>query len=386
MMTQEVLLVDDEEGIRKVLSIALGDLGYHVVTAADGEEALRQFRKTQPPIVLTDIKMPGMDGIEVLRKIKEESPDTEVIMITGHGDMELAIQSLKYEATDFITKPINTDALEIALMRANEKIRLKARLREYTENLEQLVAEKTKELIQAERLAAVGQTVAGLAHAIKNITGGLAGGAFVLEKGIELDNKKYLSQGWEMVKNNTDRIKHMALDLLNYAKEREPNHQLCNPNKVLREILELMLPRAEEYGIRLVLETDDTLPAVWLDAEQIHRCLLNLVTNAIDACAEIGSEQREGEVVLRSSLGGDGSVGYEISDNGCGMDEETQAKVFQRFFSTKGSRGTGLGLMISKKIIDEHGGTIGLQSEQHKGTRFTIRLPGTRPAGKGHGD
>ena len=382
-MTQKVLLVDDEEGIRKVLSIALADLGYHVVTASDGEEALSQYRKTEPSIVLTDIKMPGMDGIEVLRKIKDENPDTEVIMITGHGDMELAIQSLKYEATDFITKPINTDALEIALMRANEKIDLKSQLREYTENLEQLVAEKTKELIQAERLAAVGQTVAGLAHAIKNITGGLAGGAFVLEKGIELDNKKYLSQGWEMVKNNTDRIKHMALDLLNYAKDREPNYQLCDPNQALKEILELMLPRAREYGIRLVLETDDTLPKVWLDAEQIHRCLLNLVTNAIDACAEIGSERHEGEVVLRSSRNGDGALEYLISDNGCGMDEETQAKVFHRFFSTKGSRGTGLGLMISKKIIDEHGGTIEMQSEQGKGTRFRVRLPGKRLADKG---
>jgi signal transduction histidine kinase len=384
-MKQKVLLVDDEEGIRKVLSIALVDLGYDVVTASDGDAALCQFREVVPSIVLTDIKMPGMDGIEVLKKIKEENPDTEVIMITGHGDMELAIQSLKYEATDFITKPINTDALEIALMRANEKIELKARLREYTENLEQLVAEKTKELIQAERLAAVGQTVAGLAHAIKNITGGLTGGAFVLEKGIELDNKKYLSQGWEMVKNNTERIKHMALDLLNYAKDREPNYQLCDPNKVLREIVDLMLPRAEEYGISLVLETDDTLPEAWFDAEQIHRCLLNLVTNAIDACAEMGPEQRPGEVVLRTARNGGDVIEYQINDNGCGMDAETHAKVFHRFFSTKGSRGTGLGLMISKKIIDEHDGAIELQSEQGQGTRFTIRLPGKRPAGKEHG-
>jgi signal transduction histidine kinase len=123
---------------------------------------------------------------------------------------------------------------------------------------------------------------------------------------------------------------------------------------------------------------DDTLPEVWLDPEQIHRCLLNLVTNAIDACAEMGPEEHAGEVILRSRNGG-GTLEYLINDNGCGMDEETQAKVFQRFFSTKGSRGTGLGLMITKKIIDEHGGTIELQSEWKKGTRFTIRLPGTRP-------
>ncbi len=128
-MAEKILLVDDEEGIRKVLGISLSDSGYKVSTAASGEEALRIFRKMKPPIVLTDIKMPGMDGIELLQKIKEESPDTEVIMITGHGDMELAIQSLKFDAIDFITKPINDDSLEIALKRAKEKIFFKAKLK-----------------------------------------------------------------------------------------------------------------------------------------------------------------------------------------------------------------------------------------------------------------
>jgi len=374
-MTRKVLLVDDEEGIRKVLSIALTDSGYQVVAAGNGEEALHLFREKNPSIVLTDIKMPGMDGIQVLKTIKEESPDTEVIMITGHGDMELAIQSLKFEATDFITKPINTDALEIALKRANEKIYYKAKLKEYTENLEQIVDEKTKMLVEAERLAAVGQTVAGLAHAIKNITSGLTGGAFVLEKGIELDNKKYLSQGWDMVKGNIARTKNMALDLLNYAKEREPDYQVCDPNKPIREVYELMLPRAQDYGVVLNLDVDKSLPEVWLDSEEIHRCLLNLVTNAIDACTDIESSQNQGKVMLRSLKNKGCAVEYQIIDNGCGMDEETRSKVFQRFFSTKGSRGTGLGLMITKKIIDEHGGVIELQSEEKKGTRFIIRLP-----------
>ena len=378
-MTQKVLLVDDEEGIRKVLSITLDDMGYEVTAAGSGEEALRLFNETRPTIVLTDIKMPGLDGIEVLKRIKKESPDTEVIMITGHGDMELAIQSLKYEATDFITKPINNDALEIALKRANEKMYFKAKLKEYTENLEHLVNEKTKKLVEAERLAAVGQTVAGLAHAIKNITGGLTGGAFVLEKGLELDNKKYLSDGWEMVKGNISRIKNMALDLLNYAKERDPDYELCDPNKPLQEVYDLMLPRARDYGVVLELDADDSLPEIWLDPEEIHRSLLNLVTNAVDACADIEAPQTDGKVVLRSLKDEDYAVAYQVIDNGSGMDEETRSKVFQRFFSTKGSRGTGLGLMITRKIIDEHGGVIELQSEEKKGTTFIIRLPDKGP-------
>jgi YesN/AraC family two-component response regulator len=131
-MEKIILLVDDESDIREVLNLALSDLGYTVYEAESGGQALRLFKDVQPAIVLTDIKMPGMDGIELLQKIKHENPETEVIMISGHGDMDLAIRSLKYEATDFITKPINVDVLEIALQRARERILTREKLQEYT--------------------------------------------------------------------------------------------------------------------------------------------------------------------------------------------------------------------------------------------------------------
>ena len=175
-MDNRILLVDDEEGIRKVLGISLADSGYNVTTAENGEQALDIFRKTHPPIVLTDIKMPGMDGISLLKVIKEENPDTEVIMITGHGDMDLAIKSLQHEAIDFVTKPINDDVLEIALKRAVEKISMRNQLRQYTENLEILVKEQSAKLVEAERLTAVGQTIEGLSAAIRDIAGDLEGG------------------------------------------------------------------------------------------------------------------------------------------------------------------------------------------------------------------
>ena len=175
-MDNKLLLVDDEEGIRKVLGISLTDLGYQVLTAENGEEALEIFRRENPPIVLTDIKMPVMDGIELLRKIKDESPDSEVIMITGHGDMDLAIKSLKYRAIDFVTKPINDDILEIALGRAHEKISMRQKLRQYTENLETLVQEKSAQLVEIERQVAVGQAVEGLASMLRNLAGDLEGG------------------------------------------------------------------------------------------------------------------------------------------------------------------------------------------------------------------
>jgi signal transduction histidine kinase len=374
-MEKTILIVDDEEGIRKVLGIALSDMGYEVLTAENGAAALRVFKAARPPIVLADIKMPEMDGIELLRRLKQMRPETEVIMITGHGDMDLAIKSVKYEATDFVTKPINDEVLEIALNRAQERIAMRQKINQYTQNLEQLVRDKTRKLVEAERLAAVGQTVAGLSHAIKNITGGLKGGTFVLEKGIELGDQKYLMQGWEMIKGNVDKITHLSLDLLNYAKDTDLNIQVCDPNKPAREVVDLMRPRAKEHGIALRSDFAQSLGTCHFDADLIYRGLLNLVTNAIDACINDGPDSRSRKVTVRTKKTRGWAVEYQVLDNGCGMNAEIKKNIFKRFFSTKGSEGTGIGLMITKKIVDEHKGVIEVESEAGAGSKFILRLP-----------
>ncbi|MFZ7124572.1 MAG: response regulator [Desulfobacterales bacterium] len=168
-MKDPLLLVDDEPGIRNVLSVFLRDLGYAVHTAGSGEEALRIFESEGHPLVVTDIKMAGMSGMELLRRIKARSPETEVIVVTGHGDMDIAIESLKLDAADFITKPINTDALEISLKRAEEKIALRRQLKTYTENLERMVQDASARLVEAERQSAASQVVEGLFSAIRDI-------------------------------------------------------------------------------------------------------------------------------------------------------------------------------------------------------------------------
>lgn len=171
-----ILIVDDEPDLRDILKIYLEELGYGVETAPNGQAGLERYREQQPPIVMTDIKMPGMDGIELLQRIKEENPETEVIMITGHGDMALAIKSLKLEATDFITKPINDDVLGIALKRAHERIDMRRQIREYTENLEALVSEKSAKVVELERLTALGQAVDCLSTAFLDIAGDVQSG------------------------------------------------------------------------------------------------------------------------------------------------------------------------------------------------------------------
>lgn len=182
MSKEKLLLVDDEEGIRKVLGITLADAGYDVRTAASGEEALTVFGEHRPSIVLTDIKMPGIDGIELLKRIKAQDSGTEVIMITGHGDLSLAIKSIKHEATDFVTKPVNPDILDIALQRALERLAMRRELRAHTENLEQLVEVQAARLVEMERLSAVGQAVEGMTTAMGTIAADLVTGLSIMDE------------------------------------------------------------------------------------------------------------------------------------------------------------------------------------------------------------
>jgi signal transduction histidine kinase len=372
-MQQTVLLVDDEEGIRTVLSLAIADAGYEVLTAATGAQALELLGKRDIPLIVTDIRMPGMDGLELLKRIRKDWPDSEVIMITGHGDMDVAIESLRLGAGDFITKPLHENALEISLKRAVEKISIREQLREYTENLEHLVLEKSKELVEAERMAAVGQTVASMSHAIKNVAGGLEGGMFVIEKGLELENREYLRQGWEMVRRDVERIKNLSMELLDYAKPVTITPVDADPNGPARQVHDLMAKQAENCDVRLVLDLDESLPAMRIDPNAIHQCLTNLVSNAIDAC----QDRLEGDkkVVIRTLDGGGMAVRYEVADTGHGIAPEILTRIFNSFFTTKGSRGTGIGLMATKKLVKEMGGAIMANSGIGQGATFTITIP-----------
>jgi len=231
-----------------------------------------------------------------------------------------------------------------------------------------------EKVVAAERLAAVGQTLAGLTHCIKNILQGIKGGAFILDKGIDKGDIGRVKTGWEMVKRNNQFMEELVYDLLTYSKKRQPDYAEDDLNELCADICELSAERAKAKGVTLEFRPDKSLGPVEIDSRGIRRCVLNLVGNAVDACAE-----NNGTVTVETKAPGDDKMARVIvTDTGCGMSRETLAKLFTVFFSTKGSKGTGLGLPVTQKIIEEHGGRIDVESQEGKGTTFTICLPPRR--------
>jgi signal transduction histidine kinase/CBS domain-containing protein len=234
------------------------------------------------------------------------------------------------------------------------------------------------ELVKSERLSAIGQTVAGLAHCIKGILFGLEGAVYIVNKALKNNDMGKMQNGWNMVRKNIDKTSNLVIDLLDYSKERVPEYESISPNFIAEEVCELMQPRvtdARSANIKLLRSFEPEIGKVMLDPRGIHRCLINLVSNAVDACLTDEDERKNHVVRVTTRREGEDGFIFQVSDNGCGMDEEVMKQMFTRFFSTKGSKGTGLGLLITQKIVQEHGGALKATSESGKGSIFTIQLP-----------
>jgi signal transduction histidine kinase len=227
-------------------------------------------------------------------------------------------------------------------------------------------------MVQAERLAAMGQTIATLSHHIKNILQGIRGGSYLIEEGLKAEDNDVVRRGWRIVDKNQERISNLVMDMLTFSKDREPELRLADLNETVQDIVELMQTRATEAGVQLAWQPRADLPLFAYDADLLHRAILNVVTNAIDAC-----EKREGarvEVAIEWETG-DRLVHIVVSDNGEGIAADDIKKIFSVFESRKGARGTGLGLPVSQKIMREHGGEIRVESTPQVGSRFYLELP-----------
>lgn len=224
------------------------------------------------------------------------------------------------------------------------------------------------------QLIMVGQTVAGMAHSIKNIMMGLDGGIYIVNGGIKDNDQNEIKDGWEIVLLNFEKLSRLVKDILYCSKEREPNYKLINPNSVVTDVYNLFKDLATRYSIDITLDLDPNLEQAVIDPDGLHTVLANLVTNAMDACKmDLWKDTHLIEIRTKEDV--DGSTIVEVADNGMGIDKELKNQVFEDFFTSKGDKGTGLGLMVTQKILKEHGGGITFRSRPSVGTTFVAKFP-----------
>lgn len=249
-----------------------------------------------------------------------------------------------------------------------------------------------KGMVQAERLAAVGQTVATLSHHVKNVLQGIRGGSYLIELGLsdharesqaeQLDPKKLVAaaemirKGWGIVDRNQEKISTLVMDMLTFSKQRDPEPAPANINEIVSDVVEILQHRAKDLNVEIVWRPANNMPTLMFDPDGMHRAVLNVVTNAIDAC----DEAEPGRVEVNTEyLPDERLVRVVVSDNGVGISQDDLEHIFTLFVSKKGGRGTGLGLPVSQKIIKEHGGRIGVHSELGQGSHFTLEWPAVLP-------
>ena len=233
--------------------------------------------------------------------------------------------------------------------------------------------------MESERMAAVGHTVAGLAHGVKNILTGIQGGMYVMNTGLQQGKADRIFSGWEMLERNIEKIMIFVKDFLSFSKGEIPLVELVSPSKIARDVVLLYKDSANQAGVELISDIKDKIPDAYFDPDGLHTCLANLVSNAIDACRM--SEKESRRVILRT-FESKKTIIFEVEDNGVGMDYDIKKNVFTTFFTTKGTGGTGIGLLTSRKLITQHGGEIAVESEPGLGSVFRISFPRKNLTGK----
>ena len=359
-----IIVIDDEKAIRDSCCQVLTKDGYQVETAINGDVGLQKIRDIKPDLVLIDLKMPGMGGMELLEKIEDIDPNIISVVITGYATIESAVEAIKRNAYDFVPKPFTPDQLRIVIERGLERRRLA---------IESARLQQEKEMMKKNFVTLVSHQLRSPLASIKQsfvvILEGFAGEVASKQKemiekaGEHIDCLLQLINDWL----NMSRIE--ADDL---TKKFEPVDLII----VLSETLKLLKPLADARKVTLEFNLNDNLPMVQGDRESLKHVFMNLIGNGINYNREGGT------VTVNEGEQGDDLV-IDICDTGIGISKDNLHFIFDEFFrvkskETRGISGTGLGLPIAKRIIEAHNGSIKVVSELGKGTTFCVYLPKTK--------
>jgi two-component system NtrC family sensor kinase len=371
MRNIHILLVDDENNYRQTLSKRLMKRGFVVDQSASGNECLSLLKEKKVDVVILDIKMPGMGGLDVLRHIKNRFPKTEVILLTGHATTDTGVEGIKSGAFDYLSKPIELDHLVNKIDQAHAKIlRLDAeqKEREYRKRIEQ-------QMIATERLASLGTLAAGVAHEINNPLAiisesvGWMGQLLAKEELKDIPHKQNFEMALGRVVKSVNRSKKITHQLLGFVRKSDSLLSEVDLNDLIDESIQLIELELKKRDIKIIKEIDPSQEKILSDPFQIRQVLVNLLTNAVHA---IGSE---GSITI-SLKNFEDQIVITVKDSGVGIPGENMEKIFEPFFSTKPpGEGTGLGLFVTRGIIEKLGGSVEVESKVGDGSLFIIRLP-----------
>ena len=371
METIRLLLVDDEENFRQTIAKRLAKRGLASEQAASGNECLAILDKKPMDVVVLDVKMPGMTGIEVLRHITAKHAKTEVILLTGQATASEGVEGIKSGAFDYLMKPIELEHLFNKILQAYEKIRRLDAEKEEAEYKKQM----EQQIIVCERLASLGTLAAGVAHEINNPLAIIRESAGWMRQLFAKDELKNIPRHDDFVKaldkveKSVERASRITHQLLGFVGKSQSTLSEVNLTELIEEAIQLISHEAQNRDIRIVRQIEPSVDTIWSDPYQLRQVLLNLLTNAIHAV------NSDGTISITVEDVGDCRT-ITVSDTGPGIPRENLDKIFEPFFSTKSpGQGTGLGLFVSRGIVEKLGGIIEVASEIGQGARFSIRMP-----------
>ncbi len=371
MENVRILFIDDETAFLDTIIKRMKKRGFNPKRASSGSDGLAILEKEPIDVIVSDIRMPGMDGIDVLGEVKKKYPKAEVILLTGHATSHDGVLGIKEGAFDYLSKPIELDHLVSKIRQAFDKIlrdEEKKRETEFRINMEQ-------QMIATKRLASLGTLAAGVAHEINNplaiINESTGWMKLILEKKelADMPRKADFKMALGKINNAVERARIITHQLLGIVRKDNAVLAEVNVRDFLDEIIQMAGVEIKSKDIKIIKHIDDTLKTVWIDPHQVRQILINLVTNAVHATPG------EGKIFIAIEDSGE-DILFIIKDTGEGIPKENLEKIFEPFFTTKSpGNGTGLGLFIIKGIIEKLGGEIDVGSRIGVGTTFCITFP-----------